>query len=266
MKTQLFLILFLSPLLGEEIEQVKKESIAESDIRLHYIKALEIPEACVFAPPSGWLAADPEKFPDNVQAMVIGKGKGHYPPSMYLWIEPYDGTLKGYIKQIQKINEDQLAQFKDLGQISTETGNAALCQVDMKNEWGDVRLLHAVVVRYGSVYILTAAALKDEFPDYYKDFFRSIRSMKINPDVFEQVKSLNKRAKLQAEVNRLKGEWIKLKEKEQLSSTELFNQETFQEQNWKPFLNFLSKELNEMGDGWQNHLIDKIKKELSSQK
>ena len=69
---------------------------------------------------------------------------------------------------------------------------------------GEERLLHALIVRYDKAYLLTAAALKEEFADHYSQFFEAIRSMKINKSVFEQIPSLDKRAKLQARVLQLK--------------------------------------------------------------
>lgn len=156
-----------------------------SDIRLHYSEGLEIPEGCVFIPPAGWLAADRSQFPENMLAMVVGKGKGPYPPSINIWIEPYRGTQKSYLKCIKETCLSEKDEFRDLGQIATASGNAALCQVDRKTKWGEERLLHALIVRYDKAYLLTAAALKEEFADHYSQFFEAIRSMKINKSVSE---------------------------------------------------------------------------------
>jgi len=149
------------------------------------LTAEEIPEGCQFVPPTGWQAADTSQFPENMRAMVVRKGKGPYPPSLNIWIEPYNGTQKSYLKSIKDACLEDKDEFRDLGEIKTQAGNASLCQVDRKTRWGDERQMHALIVRYNQAYLLTAAALKSEFADYTSQFFDAIRSMKINKSVSE---------------------------------------------------------------------------------
>jgi len=149
------------------------------------LMADEIPEGCEFVPPTGWHAADTSQFPENLRAMVVGKGKGPYPPSLNIWIEPYSGTQKSYLKSIKDACLEDKDEFRDLGEIKTQSGNASLCQVDRKTKWGDERQMHALIVRYNKAYLLTAAALKTEFSEYTSQFFDAIRSMKINQSASE---------------------------------------------------------------------------------
>lgn len=114
--------------------------------------------------------------------MVVGKGKGQFPPSINLATEPYKGTLKEYLKLVKSINAAKGVEWKDLGKIKTEAGEGSLSQVDTKMQWGDVRMLHTILVRKGTVYIVTAAALKEEFPSLYQPFFNSMRSLSIEED------------------------------------------------------------------------------------
>lgn len=130
-----------------------------------------------FIPPSDWRYSDPKSLPERVHVMVVGKGLREYPPSLNLGTEPYTGTLKEYLKIVKAINDAQGAEWRDLGTILTGAGEASLSQVDTKSEWGDVRMMHVILIRDGMVYILTAASLKEEFPKYYQDFFRSMRSL-----------------------------------------------------------------------------------------
>jgi hypothetical protein len=98
---------------------------------------------------------------------------------MNLMVDEYPGTRKEYLKIAKAISEASGADWKDLGSIQTEAGNASLLQEDFKTEWGMLRMLHVVFLREGMVYILTAAALKDEFAQFYPQFFKSLRSLKI---------------------------------------------------------------------------------------
>lgn len=138
------------------------------------------PGTASFTPPQGWHLADPKALPKSVKVMVVGKGAHEFPPSINLGTEIYNGTLKQYLKRIKDINDSRGARWKDLGTIGTDAGNASLSQVEMKNQWGDVKMMHAILLKNGTVYIMTAASQKDEFPRFYKEFFSALRSLKIN--------------------------------------------------------------------------------------
>ena len=114
----------------------------------------------------------------SVKAMVVGKGAYEFPPSINLGTEPYTGTLKQYLKRIKDINTSQGAEWKDLGSIRTQAGDASFSQVDRKTEWGDVRMMHVILIKDGTVYIMTAAARKEEFPTFYKTFFTALSSLR----------------------------------------------------------------------------------------
>ncbi len=141
------------------------------------------PGAVLFTPPTGWVVADPKSLLPNVKIMVVGKGARDYPPSMNLTIERFSGTLKQYLRIVKVINENRGDEWKDLGLIRTEAGDASLSQVDTKSKWGTERLMHVILIKDQTVYILTAAALKEEFPKFYKEFFNSLRSLRINKEV-----------------------------------------------------------------------------------
>lgn len=134
--------------------------------------------AIIFTPPSGWRNADPSALPPHVKLMVVGHGLKELPPSMNLGVENYTGTLKNYLKRVKDLNRSKGYEWKDLGTIRTEAGNASLSQVDIKTEWGDVRMMHVILLRDKMIYILTAAALKEEFSSNYKEIFNSFRSLR----------------------------------------------------------------------------------------
>lgn len=132
-----------------------------------------------FKPPEGWRYADDKELSPSIKVMVIGKGGYEYPPSINLGTEEFKGTLKDYLKIVKTLNQNLGKEWKDLGKIRTEAGIASLSQSDIKTEWGDVRMMHVILVKSGMAYIMTAASRKEEFPKFYKEFFASMRSLKI---------------------------------------------------------------------------------------
>jgi hypothetical protein len=140
----------------------------------------ESPETqAIFTPPQGWRFADPTKLPKHVKVMVVGKGSHGLPPSMNLGYEEFQGNLEDYLKLVKSINDSQGDVWKDLGIIQTEAGAASLSQLDSLTEWGPLKQMHAIFIQNGIAYILTAAALKEEFSQFYPVFFQSLRSLRI---------------------------------------------------------------------------------------
>lgn len=136
-------------------------------------------ESLTFIPPSGWKMVDKSKLTPSVLAMVLGTSDTNFPPSINLAFQNESGTLKQFLKFVKQINEADGIEWKDLGTIRTQAGDASLSQLDLKTEWGVVREMQVIYVKDDVAYILTAAALKDEFPKFYKDFFASLRSLKV---------------------------------------------------------------------------------------
>lgn len=136
----------------------------------------------LFTPPSGWRIADKSTLPPAVRIMVVGKGAHDFPPSIHLGTDQYDGSLKEYLKLVKSINDAHGSQWTDLGMIKTEAGEASLSQLDTKTKWGEVRYLQEILIKDGTVFILTAAASKDEFPNFYNDFFKSLQSLRFGKE------------------------------------------------------------------------------------
>lgn len=151
-------------------------------------ESTEVVETVRIVPPAGWQMADTKTLAKNVKLMVVGQGKGQFPPSINLATETYRGTLKDYLKLVKSINAAKGIEWKDLGKIQTEAGEGSLSQIDTKLQWGDVRMLHTILMRDGLVYIVTAAALKDEFPPLYQPFINSMRSLSIDENSFPEQK------------------------------------------------------------------------------
>lgn len=136
-----------------------------------------------FSPPEGWHFTEKDSLPKNVLTMIVGKGEKEFPPSINLGTEQFEGTLKDYLKIVKALNDSQGDEWKDLGMIQTESGPASLSQLLTKSKWGEVKMMHVILIRDKTVFIMTAAALKDEFPKFYPDFFRAMRSLKLEESV-----------------------------------------------------------------------------------
>ncbi|MBA3720976.1 MAG: hypothetical protein H0W88_01075 [Parachlamydiaceae bacterium] len=234
------------------------------------IKKLE-EEIVIFTPPPSWNVADSSSLPPSVKIMVVGKGDKTFPPSLNLSTEPYKGSLKQYLRIVKSMNDSQGYVWKDLGSITTEAGPANLSQVDTKNQWGDVRLMHVILIKNGKVYILTASALKDEFPKFYQEFFKSMRSLRVNKNIFETVSDPKKKAILQTAYQDLLTKWntaLVQKKQEQPTLTidkiksETFKSEQFQKSGWTPFVETINQKFGEMSSDWKTFVIQKVQNDL----
>ncbi len=224
-----------------------------------------------FTPPAQWSFVSPDALPGRVRAMVIGKSSSSFPPSINVSSEPYKGTLKQYLKIVKNMNAAQGYDWKDLGTIQTQAGLASLSQVDTKTEWGTVRLMHVILVKNGTVYILTASALKEDFPKYYKDFFQSMKSLKIANDLYEIIPNSTARKELQTAVAELKAKWQNLLSQKRAQQSDiscktlqdtLFDSQDFQNNLWDPFKKMLKEKYAQQGEEWQSLFLQKLEDEL----
>jgi len=215
---------------------------------------LDEPGALTIHPPQNWQMANPEELSPRVKLMVVGKSQTHYPPSINIGTEPYKGTTRNYLLMVKRVNESLGSQWKDLGNIQTQSGKASLSQVDMNTEWGPVRLMHVILVKNRTVYVVTAGALKEEFSLYYREFFDAFKSIKLNPSVFELVGDPKQQRKLEQEYQKL----IRKQEKITFDSNE------FQEKYWDPFLSLLNSHYAHLGPDWKEKTIQKVHHDLTA--
>jgi len=224
------------------------------------------PGALIFTPPKDWAAADPSVLPKSVKMMVVGKGKKEYPPSINLGIEPFKGSLREYLKVVKAVNESQGSDWKDLGMVVTDAGKASLSQVDMRTNWGDVRLMHVILIKNGNAYILTAGALKEEFPVFYKEFFQAMTSIYFNKDVFERVEPKRKRNRLKRAFDKVAKHYAEIaKEKSGSQFEERFKDETFQNGSWLPFVRMVETDYADQGEPWKKDFFEEVKSQLIAQ-
>jgi hypothetical protein len=168
-QTTCSLILLSTPFLALSIETSQKEAVIIPDNVL----------TAAFTPPEGWRVADSTSLPKSVRIMVVGKGNHPFPPSINLGTEEYKGSLKEYLRIVKAINDAEGSEWTELGPIQTQAGTASLSQVNTTTEWGAVKMMHVILLKEGTVYILTAAAREEEFTQFYPDFFKAMRSLRI---------------------------------------------------------------------------------------
>lgn len=138
------------------------------------------PGVCFFDPPQDWELMDPGTLPKSVKIAIRCPVKNKFPPSMNLAVDRVSCDLKNYLKKIKALNLAEGSDFKELGTIDTQAGPASLSQLDMESNWGQVRMMHAILLHDHEAHILTVAALRDEFPEYQNLFFDAMRSLRIN--------------------------------------------------------------------------------------
>ncbi len=227
-----------------------------------------------FTPPAGWMSADRNKaqLPPLVKIMFVGNAKSGFPPSINLTSAPYDGTLKQYLQIVKARNQESQNDWKDLGTMKTQAGNASFSQVDSKSQWGQVRQMHLILPKHGYIYILTAAALKAEFSLYYQEFFKAMQSLKITFNPLDLISSQVQKKLLQAKISELKSNWkIQIEKAVQQTPSfsslqeikeKVFNSDSFKNSFWMPFVQNLQTSSADLGIGWQELMQSRVKAEL----
>ncbi len=223
------------------------------------------PGIAVFTPPAGWKAADSKDLSPHVKVLVVGpKLQNEMPPTMNLMIEPYNGTLKSYLKNVKRINDAHGDVWKDLGSLKTKAGEASLSQVEIRSKWGGEKLMHAILVKNGYAYVLTATATKNEFGRFYQQFYSALRSLQIYDNVFDLISISAKREHLKAAYESLKDAFGKLVQShaptedallDDAFKRQIFENADFQNTQWLPFETMLQRDYKELGPEGQKGLL-----------
>ncbi|MES2345646.1 MAG: hypothetical protein V4494_06905 [Chlamydiota bacterium] len=196
-----------------------------------------------FSPPKGWEIATPDKDAAHVKLGFIGPNKSGFAPSLNLAVENVgDLSTNEYIKAVKEIHE-RIPQnrFRQLGKIRTLSGESSLTEIDSKTEWGDVRLMQMIFLKDKIAYIVTAAALKEEFGALTKDFQKAFQSFIVTDDLFISVSGEERQEMLKTSLNAVK---------KALTGTSL-EDKTFQKEHWQPFEKTITSNFSDMGLFWQ---------------
>jgi len=232
------------------------------------------PSIAVFTSPKGWLVADKNALSPHIKIMVIGpKLQNEMPPTMNLMIEPYNDTLKSYLKSVKKINDSHGDAWKDLGTLKTKAGDASLSQVEIRSKWGGEKLMHAIIVKNGYAYVLTATAAKNEFGRFYQQFYNSLRSLQIYDNVLDTISRPSTREQLENAFKSVESTfhaYLQLRQSQnstqdiQVLKEQVFDSADFQNQIWNPFKNMLKQDFADLGEDWQNTVETDFRDKLLS--
>lgn len=204
-----------------------------------------------FVPPKGWEIADPRTFSPHVQlAFLKNTGKG-FCPSINLAVEETDVSLSEYLKAVKAIHEqDKGNHWRLLGKVRTPAGLAQLTEIDSTTAFGPVRLLQLILLKEGHAYVVTAAALREEFSNFYKEFQTSFRSLTITSDLFANIPQLDLRENLkQAQAKLYSAAEERLRSQENIPN--LLEDPAFREKHWTVYQKTVLSDFEEMGAYWQ---------------
>ena len=142
---------------------------------------------CTLVPPVGWLQVSQENLSSGVSFLVKGPQQHGLAPSLNLATENFSDTPEKYIEIVQSLHRNKgYSDWKDMGSVKTKAGKARLALFEGPTKWGKVKLMQAFLQKGGTMYVLTATSLEEDFPKYYQDFFRAIRSFEVHEGVSEQ--------------------------------------------------------------------------------
>ncbi|MGD0664649.1 MAG: hypothetical protein ABSA17_02825 [Rhabdochlamydiaceae bacterium] len=258
--------------------------------------SLHASETCFFIPPKNWEIANPEILAPRVHICFLGKSSKGLAPSINLASEKVDISLDAYIEEVRKIHAaDPNSRWRDLGKYKTLLGEGRLTELETHAETGIVRMVQLIVIKDHVAYILTAGALKEEFPKYYKLFDQTLRSLQSSKDLIESYSSKESRQKLSKLVQNVEQQFkaakftqpdiasvfkkelnqhppasflsraIKTLDKQfktAVKDDDAFNSKDFQESAWQPFEKKVINDFTEMGPYWQILLLQDIQVKL----
>jgi V/A-type H+-transporting ATPase subunit A len=170
--------------------------------------------------------------------------------------------VEGWGKMVKRANRI-LHQGSEIGKRMEVVGEEGIAMEDM--------IVYLKSELYDFCYLQQNAFDKEEFGQFYKEFFAAMRSLRVNNDLFDMISSTKKRAELKALTQQIKNEWQGLLLKQQQDNPEasldvlkenLFTSEHFQNQFWNPFKAMIKQKFSDMAIEWQNLFINTTEDEL----
>ena len=201
-----------------------------------------------FVPPKEWEMTDPKLLSPRVKIGFIKKKSG-FSPTLNLATEKTDLSIQDYLKVVKKIHEtERNNRWRHLGKMRTHSGEAHLTEIDIQSAVGPVRLLQLITIKEGTAYIVTAAAAKEEFPQFYKEFQDAFRSFTFTQDLTSAITDPERKNTL-------------IKAQEQLLSSSS-NEE--REKNWPLFQSIVIKQFADLGAHWQTLILQSTREKMST--
>ena len=242
--------------------------LAEDSVKVDFLPALSLSS---FTVPDGWEQVRHVTPKNNVKMLVRQPKANILPPSINLVVEDVEVSLSEYLQIVKDLHKYiNNAELHDLGKINTKAGSAQLITIEMNSTWGDTKILQALFIKDNVAYVITATALKEDFPNYYKDFFNAIKSFDIHENIFYMVSEDHKRLDVMEKYCNVKEKWVesyhKIKKQNQLLSAKdiankAFHDEGFQKQYWQPLTETIQISFTEMQKVWQDKVIDQLRQE-----
>lgn len=153
-----------------------------------------------FRPPAGWECTLLNDLSPHIEVGFVAAAEaGSFHPSLNLAKEEVEIDLKGYLKAVKEIH---LAQpdttWRDLGKFSMKAGEGRLTEIQTGSTWGPVKILQAILVQEGTAFILTAAALRKDFPRFQKDIVAALHSFDKAASLFAPIQDPEKKGEIEA--------------------------------------------------------------------
>ena len=146
------------------------------------------PPLPLFSPPPGWKLAKPKNLSSYIRVGFIGDGSTQFHPSINLAVEEVDLSQKEYVKGVKQIHlAAPKTSWTNLGHFSMQAGVGTLTEIANTSPWGEVKMLQAILVKDNTAYILTAAALKKEYPQLQKEILKSLQSLSLCPNLIAAI-------------------------------------------------------------------------------
>lgn len=225
------------------------------------VQAIESCE-CFFLPPTHWEITDPQTLPPCVKIAFTKKSNKGFCPSINLAIEETSSSLSDYLKAVRAIHElDRHHQWRLLGKVRTNAGLGQLTEIDLPTDFGPVRILQFILIKDNHAYIITAAALKEEIADYYKDFQTAFRSLTLTSDLLNHIPQLERRETLREKQKQL----LQAAQEFLPASAEnanLLEDPSFLEKYWLPFQKLIIDDFADRGTFWQILLLKNTQEQI----
>ncbi len=206
---------------------------------------------CYFRPPEGWQPADPTHLSSFVKIGFLRPQKSGFRPSLNLAEEPVDCNLEQYLEAVKKIHKsDHHNDWSDLGKLETPAGVAALTQIDAPSAWGTIRMMQLILIRNRTAYILTGAALRENFTQVAQEFKQAFSSLTLTEDLYHEIAEDPKRARLRELFTAA------------TNSPGLSPKKIGESPEWKNFQKMVFDQCNDLGSYWQILLLASSQAEI----
>ena len=229
---------------------------------LSFFSLLSAEPFCYFVPPKGWKMIEPSQLSSTTLIAFVAPSHEPFRASINLGSEKTNVSLQDYIEAVKKrFSSKREHEWKSLGYIKTQAGNAHLSSVETKHGFGQTTSLQAILSIDNTIYVMTALSLKEDFSSYYPVFLKTFESFSHCSDLLDSVLP-SQRELLSQKIESVAEAVKKLSEQKKKTSS---IPKTFQKKQFQSFEKYLEKSFKEKGLAWKFLVCQEIysKKEAS---